>query len=50
MTQRIARLYGLDEEQLILLGYVEKAPAKIRGELRRRVYPVAAPRQAAAAT
>ena len=38
MTQRMARLYGLDEEQLILLGYVEKAPLKIRGELRRRVY------------
>jgi transcriptional regulator with XRE-family HTH domain len=49
MTQRIARLYGLDEEQLILLGYVEKAPVKIRGELRRRVYPASAPRQAAAA-
>ena len=38
MTQRIARLYGLDEVQLILLGYVEKAPLRIRNTLRRRVY------------
>lgn len=39
MTQKMARLYGLDEEQLIMLGYVEKAPSRIRTELRRRVYP-----------
>ena len=48
MTQRIAKLYGLDEEQLILLGYVEKAPAKIRTELRRRVYSATGTLRAAA--
>jgi len=50
MTQRIARLYGLDEEQLILLGYVEKAPVKIRGELRRRVYSSSSSPRAVVAT
>jgi transcriptional regulator with XRE-family HTH domain len=39
MTERIAKAYKMDEASLILLGYVEKAPAKIREELRRRVYP-----------
>ncbi len=40
MTERLARLYGLDEEQMILLGYVEKAPARVREELRRRAFPL----------
>ena len=41
MTERIARVYKMDETALILLGYVEKAPSKVREELRRRVYPPA---------
>lgn len=38
MTERIAKVYKMDEAALVLLGYVEKAPAKIREELHRRVY------------
>lgn len=41
MTEKIARAYKMDAVALILLGYVEKAPVKIRQELRRRVYPAA---------
>ena len=41
MTEKMARVYKMDAASLILLGYVEKAPAKIREELRRRVYPAA---------
>lgn len=43
MTERIARLYKMDEAALILLGYVEKAPAKVKAELWRRVYPALSP-------
>ena len=39
MTEKMARVYKMDAASLILLGYVEKAPSKIREELRRRVYP-----------
>lgn len=39
MTEKMARAYKMDAASLILLGYVEKAPVKIRKELMRRVYP-----------
>lgn len=39
LTARMARLYGIKEKDLILLGYVEKAPRVIREDLRARIYP-----------
>jgi len=35
---RLAKLYGLDERDLLLRAEVEKSPKEIRAELKRRVF------------
>lgn len=46
LTARMARIYGIPEAELVLLGYVEKAPKIIRPALRQRVYPQHARKEA----
>ena len=38
LTVKMAKLYNLDPKELVLLGWVDKAPKMIRDELRKRVF------------